>query len=208
MKVLSLSRRNSTPLVATGGDEATLLRALAQDDEQAFAEIYQRYWAELHAHACRKLGCPHEAEEVVQDLFVALWNKRHAAPAIQQLSAYLFAALKYRVIDCLRAQAVRQAHAAARLAPPARAVDCGTEETVAVADLAAALAAGLRRLPDHARAVFQLSRMEHRTVPEIAAHLQVSPKTVEYHLARSLRLLRGCLREFTASVLLLATLNA
>ena len=204
MKVLSLSPRNTFALESTT-DEVTLLRALAQDDEQAFAEIYQRYWDELHVHACRKLGCSHEAEEVVQDLFVALWNKRHAAPAIQQLNAYLFTALKYRVIDCLRAQAVRQAHAAA---PPTHAADYGTEETVAVADLAAALAAGLRRLPDHARAVFQLSRLEHRTVPEIAAHLQVSPKTVEYHLARSLRLLRGCLREFMASVLLLALLNA
>ena len=204
MKVLSLSPRNTFALESTT-DEVTLLRALAQDDEQAFAEIYQRYWDELHVHACRKLGCSHEAEEVVQDLFVALWNKRHAAPAIQQLNAYLFTALKYRVIDCLRAQAVRQAHAAA---PPTHAADHGTEETVAVADLAAALAAGLRRLPDHARAVFQLSRLEHRTVPEIAAHLQVSPKTVEYHLARSLRLLRGCLREFMASVLLLALLNA
>ena len=205
MKVLSLSPRNSFALESTG-DEATLLRALAQDDEQAFAEIYQRYWDELHAHACRKLSCSHEAEEVVQDLFVALWNKRHAAPAIQQLNAYLFTALKYRVIDCLRAQAVRQAHAAA---PPTHApTNRGTEETVAVADLAAALAAGLRRLPDHARAVFQLSRLEHRTVPEIAAHLQVSPKTVEYHLARSLRLLRGYLREFVASVLLLTLLNA
>ncbi|GAA3979237.1 RNA polymerase sigma factor [Hymenobacter antarcticus] len=204
MKVVSLSTRHSVAPVATS-EEAALLRALARDDEQAFAEIYQRYWDELHAHACRKLDCPHEAEEVVQDLFVALWNKRHSAPLIQQLNAYLFTALKYRVIDCLRAQAVRQAHAAA---PPTHAADCGTEETVAVADLAAALAASLRRMPNHARAVFQLSRLEHRTVPEIAAHLHVSPKTVEYHLARSLRLLRGCLREFMVSVLLLAMLNA
>ncbi|GAA4051211.1 RNA polymerase sigma-70 factor [Hymenobacter glaciei] len=190
--------------VATCAD-AVLLRALAQDDEQAFAEIYQRYWDELHAHACRKLGCPHEADEVVQDLFVALWNKRHSAPDIQQLNAYLFTALKYRVIDYLRAQAVRLAHAAAA---PTSSADRGTEESMAVADLAAALAASLRRLPAHARAVFQLSRLEHRTVPEIAAQLQVSPKTVEYHLARSLRLLRISLREFMASVLLLALLNA
>lgn len=204
MKVLPLSSRNSTTAPAAC-DDAALLRALAQNDEPAFAEIYQRYWDDLHAHAHRKLGCAQEAEEVVQDLFVALWNKRHTTPNIQQLSAYLFTALKYRVIDCLRAQAVRQAHAAAPR-PAHAAIDHGTEETVAVADLATALAHGLRRLPDHARAVFQLSRLEHRTIPEIAAHLQVSPKTVEYHLARSLRLLRGCLREFMVSGLLLAML--
>lgn len=203
MKVLPFSLDTPAAPVAAC-DDAALLRALAQDDEQAFAEIYERYWDDLHAHACRKLGCPHEAEEVVQDLFVALWDKRHRAAGIEQLKAYLFTALKYRVIDCIRAQAVRQAHAAA---PPAPSAHRGTEEAVAVGDLAAALAASLRRLPGHAREVFRLSRLEHRTVPEIAAHLQVSPKTVEYHLARSLRMLRGCLREFMVSVLLLAVLN-
>ena len=204
MKVLSLVPTSYTPPYAVWVDDA-LTQALAQNDEAAFAEIYERYYDPLHAQACRKLGCSHEAEEVIQDLFVALWQKRHGAGEIQQLKAYLFAALKYRAIDCIRARAVRQAYAAA---PPARtAADCGTEESVAVADLTAALAASLRRLPDHARQVFQLSRLEHRTVPEIAAHLQVSPKTVEYHLARSLRLLRGCLHEFLASMLLLAVLG-
>ena len=203
MKVISRTHASlATP--ATGRDDAALLRALVRDEEAAFAEVYDRYWEVLHAQACRKLGCPHEAEEVVQDLFVALWHKRHGAGDIQQLRAYLFTALKYRVIDCIRAKAVRRAHAAA----PPTAADPGTEETVAVADLAAALAASLRRLPGHAREVFQLSRLEHRTVPEIAAHLRVSPKTVEYHLARSLRLLRGCLREFLVSGLLLGLFGA
>lgn len=182
-------------------DDAALVQALAQDEEAAFAAIYDRYWDALHAHACRKLGCPHEAEEVVQDVFVALWHKRREA-VIQQLSPYLFAALKYRIIDCIRAQAVRRAHATLPPAP-----DRGTEETMAVTDLTAALAASVGRLPDHAREVFRLSRLEYRTVPEIAAQLRVSPKTVEYHLARALKLLRTGLREFMLSLALLGLLN-
>ena len=200
-----LPRPSALPPAAVR-DDATLLRALARSNEQAFAEIYDRYWDTLHTHACRKLGCPHEAEEAVQDLFVAFWHKRHRATDIQQLNAYLFTALKYRIIDRIRAQAVRKAHAAKPL-PPSH--DYGTEETVAVTDLTAALAASLGNLPGHAREVFRLSRLEHRTVPEIAAFLRVSPKTVEYHLARSLRLLRGCLREFLLmGVLLVAGLSA
>ncbi len=73
---------------------------------------------------------------------------------------------------------------------------------MAAADLAAALAQSVRSLPGHARQVFQLSRLEHRSVAEIAAHLRVSPKTVEYHLACSLKLLRCYLREFLVSGLL------
>lgn len=199
MKVLPFRHSAST---AATWDDAALVQALAIDDEQAFAEIYERYWAPLHAQACRKLHCPHEAEEVVQDVFVALWHKRGTA-TIQQLDAYLFGALKYRIIDCVRAQLVRKNHAAAvplRFATP----DQGTEDAVAAADLSTALAASVDNLPEHAQQVFRLSRLEHRSVPEIAAQLQVSPKTVEYHLARSLKLLRSYLREFLVSVLVVA----
>ena len=202
MRVRPLSSSANPPPLAAR-DDAALLRALSLDDTAAFATIYERYWDALHAHAGRKLGCPHEAEEIVQDLFVALWHKRHSAD-IQQLKPYLFAALKYRLIDSIRARLVRQAHAAT---PPARA-DHGTEETVAAADLHAALDASVRQLPAHAQKVFRLSRLEHRTVPEIAAHLQVSAKTVEYHLARSLKLMRGYLREFLLGLVLLTGLGA
>ena len=199
---LPLSLPASPPPLADR-DDAALLRALSLDDEAAFAVIYDRYWNALHAHAGRKLGCPHEAEEIVQDLFVALWHKRHSAD-IQQLKSYLFTSLKYRLIDCIRARMVRQAHAAT----PPPGTHHSTEETVAAADLHAALDAGVRHLPAHAREVFRLSRIEHRSVPEIAAQLQVSPKTVEYHLARSLKLLRGYLREFLLGLLLLASFGA
>jgi RNA polymerase sigma factor (sigma-70 family) len=202
MRVRPLLSLTSPPPLAER-DDAALLRALSLDDEAAFATIYDRYWAALHAHAGRKLGCPHEAEEMVQDLFVALWHKRHSA-TIEQLKPYLFAALKYRLIDSIRARMVRQAHAAT----PPPATDRGTEETVAAADLHAALDAGVRHLPAHAQEVFRLSRIEHRTVPEIAAHLQVSPKTVEYHLARSLKLLRRYLREFLLGLVVLAGMGA
>ena len=199
MKLLLLSHKSLAPL-RTAWDDMALVRALTQDDELAFAKIYERYYAPLHAQARRKLPCAHDAEELVQDLFVALWHKRHTA-AIQQLNAYLFTALKYRVIDCVRARLVRKNYAATfpqHLAKP----DRGTEETVAATDLSAALAASVGSLPGHAQEVFRLSRMEHRSVPEIAAHLHVSAKTVEYHLSRSLKLLRLHLRDFLVSVAL------
>lgn len=202
MRVRPLSPPASPPPLAAR-DDAALLRALSLDDEAAFATIYDRYWTALHAHARRKLGCPHEAEEMVQDLFVALWHKRHSAD-IQQLKPYLFTALKYRLIDSIRARLVRQAHAAT----PPPGTHRGTEETVAAADLHAALDASVRHLPAHAQEVFRLSRLEHRTVAEIAAYLRVSPKTVEYHLARSLKLLRGYLREFLLGLVLLVGVGA
>lgn len=179
--------------VATWSDEA-LANALARDDEKAFAEIYDRYWQRLHQLAVRKLGRAEDAEEVVQDLFATLWNNRQTAD-VQHLNGYLFSALKYRIIDCIRAQMVRKAYAATGRDQRAAPCRC-TEESVAAADLSLALHASVLSLPGPAREVFRLSRVEHRSVPEIAAHLQVSPKTVEYHLSRSLRLLRRYLKDF------------
>ena len=62
--------------------------------------------------------------------------------------------------------------------------------------MSAALLAGLRQLPTHTQAMFWLSRFEHRSVPEIASRLNLSSKTVEYHLTRALKVLRESLRNF------------
>jgi len=199
-----LSSATAALACATWSDEA-LVRALGEDDEKAFAEIYERYWQPLHQQATRKLGRPEEAEEIVQDLFVTLWNKRRTA-AIQQLDAYLFAALKYKIIDCIRAQLVRKNYTATGPHWSA-APDRSTEETLAATDLSHALAASVNHLPGHSREAFRLSRQEHQSVPEIAARLQVSTKAVEYHLSRSLRFLRTYLKDFLVSTVLLTWLT-
>lgn len=183
-------------------DDAALVQAVAQEDTLAFAEIYERYWLPLLEVAARKLNSREAAEEVVQDLFTAFWHKRHTH-AIEELRRYLFAAVRYRIIDFIKARLTHTGYVAysrTHLSP----LDYSTEETVAADDLSVALLAGLMRLPEHTREVFRLSRLEHQTVPEIAARLNVSRKTVEYHLTRALKSLRLSLRDFIVLLLLYA----
>jgi RNA polymerase sigma-70 factor (family 1) len=197
------SFRPSSPkhhqLYAAWTDEA-LVRALQADDKLAFAEIYERYWEQLLGVAYRKLNSREAAEEVVQDLFAALWLKRHTHD-IQTLHPYLLTAVKYRVIDVLKARLTQVTYlerSRLQIAPE----DHSTEETVAADDLSLALLNSLMRLPEHTREVFRLSRLEHQSVPEIAVRLNISRKTVEYHLTRALKVLRVSLRDFLALVLL------
>ena len=198
--------RSSPP--ATGSahlppaDDATLVRALADGSGLAFREIYERYWLALFKVAWRKLNDREAAREVVQEVFAALWDKR-ATSAIEHLPSYLHTAVKYRIINYLRAEYHRQHYLTIGRAQQSEA-DPGTEQTLAANDLARALEAGVASLPEHTREVFRLSRTEHQSVPEIAEHLNISRKTVEYHLTRALKLLRGRLRDFL--VLLLAWL--
>lgn len=181
-------------------DDAALVQALQKGNEQAFAEIYARYGFRLLEQAFQKVNSREAAEEIVQDLFAALWHKR-ATTDIQKLPEYLGTAVKYRVINFLKNK-LTHAHYVAYHQTLAPAADHRTEEELAATDLAAALGQSLTRLPGHTREIFQLSRLEHQTVSQIATRLKLSTKAVEYHLTRALRMLRVSLKDFLVLLLL------
>jgi RNA polymerase sigma-70 factor (ECF subfamily) len=179
--------------------DAVLLDALRADDEAAFAEIYKRYCFRLFTVAYQKLKSREVAEELVQDLFENLWSRR-ASSQIQQLECYLFSAIRYRIINYIKGQKLQEGYQL-YLRMSGSEKDMATEESLAENDLSAALLAGVRNLPEKSREVFQLSRLEHYSVQEISVQVKLSEKTVEYHLTKSLKLLRHYLREFLVSVL-------
>ena len=175
-------------------DDAELVQALQKGDEPAFAEIYNRYGFQLLEQAFRKVNSREAAEEIVQDLFVTLWHKRETAE-ILKLKEYLGSAIRYKVINLIKNKLTHDGFVAySRML--ASEADHKTEHDLAAADLSGALNRGLAQLPGHTREIFQLSRMEHQTVPQIAVRLKVSTKTVEYHLTRALKLLRVSLKDF------------
>jgi RNA polymerase sigma-70 factor (family 1) len=183
----------SPPAYASWTDEA-LLQALLADDRAAFAELYERYWYRVFALAFRRLKSRETAEELVQDLFAALWHKR-AEHTIQHVEHYLMTAISHRVLGYLRAHQVRTAYADYCRWQQADTTD-ETEQTLAAADLTEAFAQALLRLPEQSREIFRLSRLEHFSVQEISLRLNLSAKAVEYHLTKSLRLLRIHLKDF------------
>nr|WP_281421278.1 sigma-70 family RNA polymerase sigma factor [Hymenobacter profundi] len=170
------------------------MQAVALDNRGAFAEVYERYWYRVFSLAYRKLKSRETAEELVQELFAALWHKR-AEQTIAQLDHYLLAAINHRVLSYIRAYRVRT-HYAAYCHTVQIETTHETEEALAASDLTAAFLRGVELLPEKSKQVFQLSRLEHQSVEEIATHLGVTSKTVEYHLTKSLKLLRLYLREF------------
>lgn len=188
---------------ATWSDE-DLVAALRQSDAQAFAEVYERYWYALFLTAYRKLSSREGAEELVQELFTTLWHKR-STNQIEHLKSYLTGAMRYLVIDVFRSRTTHASYLTYQQQAPGSALDHSTEELLAAADLSGALAAGVAALPESTQQVFRLSRFEHQSVPEIAVRLKVSPKTVEYHLTRALKLLRVRLKDFLVMLLLVLT---
>lgn len=194
--MISRSRR----LYAASTDEE-LLAALRGNDSGAYAEIFRRYSARLFSLAYRKLKSREIAEDLVQEIFEKLWFKR-ADTYAQQLEQYLFSAIKYRILNHIRACAVRDGYAAYCQLCQTEAVAV-TEETIACDEVRAALLMGMQKLPEKSREIFRLSRLEQFTVPEIALQVNLSAKTVESHLTRSLKVLRLHLKGFLAIAALL-----
>lgn len=178
-----------------------LVRNLVLDGEAALRELYNRYAKRLYLSALYKTSSKEAAEEIVQEIFVSIWEKRGQL-RIEHVESYLYTALKYQVIDHLRKQIaqkrVQALDEAAVLELPAQgAVGMGADE------LRGALEQSILQLPLKTRQIFVMSRFEELSHREIASRLDVSEKTVEYHIGQALKHLRSTLREYLICWILL-----
>ena len=182
-------------------DDKELLRRLKTDDEVAFRQLYDRYWRPLYAVAYNRLRDASIVEDLIQDLFIDVWVKRRTLLIQQSLRAYLYAAVKNRVLDQIRKSITRENFVQHILAT-ATDLDDTTSHGLACNELDTALKQQVRQLPDQRRLIFELSRYEQLSHAEIAQRLNISPKTVENQLSRALKTLRRGLRELLMLALL------
>lgn len=174
--------------------EQELLKSFQDGDNLAFEEIFNLYWQQLYNIANRSLRSHEESEEIVQELFTTLWQQKSTL-RILNISSYLTGAVKKRVIDKIRSKLVHEKYwnyySAFR-------IDHGqdTENTVCFNELNQELEKAIDLLPQKSRQVFRLNRLEGRSVSEIATYLKISERAIEYHLTKSMRMLRIHLKDF------------
>ncbi len=170
-----------------------LIKLLLVGDGGAFEEIYRRYFNKLLRTAQFKIQSKEIAEELLQDLFISLWEKRDKI-VIDNLEAYLSTSLKYLIINHIRRQILqdRFIEYAANKNEPAETVD----ESIAFNELSVAIEKSIEKLPEKTRQIFTLNRLEYKSVKEISEQLSLPERTVEYHITQGLRTLRVNLKEF------------
>jgi RNA polymerase sigma-70 factor (family 1) len=191
-------------LTATHQDEELLLKDLREGSEEAFLQIYEAYWYKVYLIAYRRLGKKDIAEELTQDLFLKLWEKRETLKP-QKISNYLFVSIKNSVIDHVQSSLVAGKYIDFYKSF-AQHSSSSTEETVQYDDLTEAIERGLSELPDKTQEVFKLGRMNNWSSDKIAKHLNLSEKTVGYHLTKSLKFMRAYLREYLLTFMIVANL--
>lgn len=181
--------------------DTELLGLLRSGDRLAFTAIYKRYWKKLLHAAVQKTGDFMEAENLVQDVFVSLWNRRESIELRGSFAAYLSVSVKYRVINWLdRQRSISLYGADNQLAFDP--LDNATQEYLDLSHLRDRLELLVNELPARAQLVFRLSHEQGYSHREIADELDMSEKAVNAHLVRSRKSLRLRLGSFLNAWLL------
>ena len=174
-------------------DDAELVARVQAGDEQAFEAMFREHAGALLDFAYRCTGSADDAEDIVQAVFAKLWMAReHWAPR-GPVVAYLMLATRNEHRDRVRHARVVEGHKAAvrhvtaQEGPP-NAV--GPDAELEAAETAAAIQAALRALASQRRAVCMLRWAHGLSYAEIAAKLDLAPKTVERHLTLAYKELR------------------
>jgi RNA polymerase sigma-70 factor (family 1) len=186
----------------TSPTDQELIALIAQDNMEAFTKLYQRYWDKIFAVAMHRLGDVEEAEEIVQEIFLSLWARRHTLQLTHGLHTYLSVAVKYKVINHLARQHRHQLQIN-ELTNNSPTAPNTTAEWLDEKELRTQLEKTIGTLPEKCRIVFLLSREENKTYAEIAAELNISQKTVEAHMSKALSMLRQSIKVAAPLFLLL-----
>ena len=174
----------------TEEQQLELLNRLRSNDRDALQLLFRQYYA-LVCHAIhRYIKDPQLVEDIAQDLFIKLWEKRDRIKVNSSFKAYLHRMAVNESIDYLRKikrqeQKANQPQAVANLQMPS------AEDQYLHAELQQRITYSINSLPPRCQLIFKLSRYEEMTYQQIADKLEISIKTVENQMGKALKLLRS-----------------
>jgi len=169
--------------------DAELTDLLKSNDKSAFTELYNRYKGLLYIYACKVTKDDDKAEDLIQELFINLWDKRETINFTSSISSYLYSAVRYKFFDLVDKEKVRADYVQAFQLF----LDKGeylTDNYILEKELSATIEKEISNLPAKMRKVFLLSRKENLSNKEIAERLDISEKTVKNQLSTALKTLK------------------
>lgn len=170
-------------------DEEAWVAEISGGNHRAFARLFQVYYAGLCRFVKGYVRSSAVAEDLVQNVFMDIWERRHQWAVRRSLKAYLYGAARNQALMYLRHEEVRR-----RSKRQQRSLERVGEADVEVAlydkELQALVQHAIDILPERRRQIFLLSRRHDLTYAEIATVLGISVKTVETQMGRALGFLR------------------
>jgi RNA polymerase sigma-70 factor, ECF subfamily len=173
-------------------DEA-LFAQMRLNDSKAFEMLFKRHYKPLCRRVNTMLNDEEATEDVVQQLFIKIWESRETLQTPDSVAAYLFTAARNRALNYIKSQS-RKSSNEVPLTNLHDEADNRMEEQMDAKELQKALYAAIDALPEKRREVFVLSRFEGKSYKEIAEIMQISVKTVEAQMGKALATLREFVR--------------
>lgn len=178
-----------------------LLDLIKEGDDTAFSEIYKRYWKEMYHNACKIMQDEDVAQDIVQEVFISLWNRR-AELNVQHVKSYMLQSSRFAVLKAIRNQKTDEQFYTRLRQITTELID---EQPLLFKEQQIILDQLISELPDDCQETFRMSREEQLTYKQIAQKLDVSEKTIEKRITKSLKFLRENLSlELCVGILLLA----
>ncbi len=171
-------------------EDTTLVSSLKNGDYAAFDTVYKLYSKTLYLFLQYRLQDEDLCSDILQDIFIALWEKRATLQPDGSLEAYLHQIARFKIVDIYRKHVKSQKYFS-DFREYFGAGHYVIAETLDHKNNLAAVMHTIDQLPRKMKKIFMLSRFEHFTVDNIATRLAISPQTVKNQLTKALRILRN-----------------
>lgn len=175
-------------------EEKALLLKISEDDENAFRTLYDIYFHRLSVYIFKLCKSDTATEEIVQDVFIKIWEYRSSLASIDTPEAYIFSMARNKTIDLLRKLA-RETGLIGVLKAHLELSNNEIEDKLNLADLRRLIDEALEPLSDQKKRIFHLSGNEGLEHDEIAQIMQLSKSTVKNHLSQTLQHIREFLSQ-------------
>jgi RNA polymerase sigma-70 factor, ECF subfamily len=194
-------------------ENADIIKRLKNNDEKAFEELFRKYFTALHNYANFYVGNIQIAEDLVHDVYFKIWESRNKLIIHTSIKSYLYRSVHNTCIQYLRHLKVVKEHNKNQEARLDEALLMNTlfSETVLSKllekEISELVEDSISKLPAKTRDIYLMSRNKYQKNSEIAKILNVSEKTVEYHMSQALSMLRVGLKDYLPYLLLLMVSN-
>jgi RNA polymerase sigma-70 factor (family 1) len=165
-----------------------LMLEIKHDDNNAFTELYYRYWEVLYNSAYKRMHDESISKDIIQDVFTDIWARRNSLE-IENVAGYLFTAVRFQVLKFISKNKIVTPFLEAfqNIADASVKTDCNINQK----EFNLLVNAWIETLPKKRRSIYILYSAEHLSTKEISQRLKISQKTVQNQLGTALHNLRS-----------------
>lgn len=201
LRIFQLQSKNHLSSLVLNEDKE-LIDRLRNGEESALTELYNRFWQSLFMSAYNILKDKELCEDIIQDIFMNIWNNREKLEIHISLKGYMYACARYQVFNHFKKNKDK-IHVELFDDLDKRFQHATPETLLMHEELVQQINAIVERLPQKCQQVYKLSREEQLSHKEIAAQLDISTKTVENHITKALQTIRLSMGSSTSMAMVL-----